>query len=83
MSLESTLDTIRKEAKRQGLTGSELARRASLTKEAYSRLGKRNGARFDTIERLAAAVGMKVILVPDDDYLEALATGTLGVGETE
>ena len=48
-----------------------------MTAEALSRLKRREGARFGTVEQLAAVVGLKLALVEDDEYLAALQTGTM------
>ncbi|EAU41339.1 hypothetical protein FP2506_01190 [Fulvimarina pelagi HTCC2506] len=77
------LRTIFAESARRGWTDAELARRANITPEALSRLSKQGGARFATLERLASAVGFMVKLVPDDDYLERLTSGSLLDGERQ
>lgn len=75
--LTKLLMRIRQEARARGLSDGELAARAGLSAEALSRLGRRNGARFDTVERLAAVVGLEPTLVSGNSYLAALQTGTL------
>ncbi|WAJ31240.1 helix-turn-helix domain-containing protein [Antarcticirhabdus aurantiaca] len=56
----------------------ELARRAGLTHPALSRLlSGTNGARLETVERLASAVGMRLALVPDDDFAADLLSGRI------
>ncbi|WP_152048530.1 hypothetical protein [Aureimonas psammosilenae] len=59
-----------------------MARRAGITPEALSRMRSTGGARFDTVERLAAVVGQKLKLAPLDDYLDALLEGGL-LGEID
>ncbi|WP_210318250.1 hypothetical protein [Aureimonas endophytica] len=59
-----------------------MARRAGITPEALSRMRGTGGARFDTVERLAAVVGQKLKLAPLDDYLDALLEGGL-LGEID
>lgn len=75
--LNQILTDIRAEARKRGFSDGELAARAGLSPEALSRLGRRNGARFQTIERLAAVVGLTPVLVSANDYIAALQTGKL------
>jgi transcriptional regulator with XRE-family HTH domain len=77
MNLADIVGKIKAEARARGLTDRELAARADMSPEALSRLGRHNGARVDTVERLAAVVGLELSLVPQDSYLAALQTGTL------
>jgi predicted transcriptional regulator len=66
------------EAKRQGLSKGDLSRRAGLTQPAFSRLiAGRNGARLETVEKLASVLGLRLALVPDDDYAADLVAGRI------
>lgn len=71
------LATIKARAKEQGLTATELARRAGMTKSSLSRLGREHGARVDTIEALASVVGLSLTLSSADDYTRAALQGDL------
>jgi DNA-binding phage protein len=65
-------------AKKQGMAQSELARKANMSKEQLSRLlTGTGGARVDTLVNLAAVVGLRVALVPDDDLAADLLAGSL------
>lgn len=75
--LVQLLDQIRTDARKQGWSDAELARRAGITPEALSRMRTSGGARFETLERLAAVVGQRLKLAPVDDYLESLLDGDL------
>lgn len=64
-------------ARRMGISDAELARRADITPEAFSRMGRTGGARLETIHSLAKIVGLRVALLPDDEHARAVAEGTL------
>jgi len=77
MSTHPVIDAIILHAKKtHGWSQRELAERAGLTQEGLSRT-KKSGGRLDTIERLAAAAGMRVIAIPDDSYIADVLTGNL------
>ena len=73
----SIMDEIRQLARQRGLTDAELARRAGITAEALARIGRRHGARAQTLEALASVVDRRLGLLPVDDYARDLATGNL------
>lgn len=64
-------------ARRQKLTRTQLAAHAGLTREAVSRVFTRGRADLDTVAGLARAVGLRLALVPDNDFAAQLAKGTL------
>lgn len=76
-TLRVMMAEIRKKARQMTLSDAELARRAGITPQALSRIGKKHGARFDTIEALARVVELRIGLLPDDEHARALAEGTL------
>ncbi|WJW76602.1 helix-turn-helix transcriptional regulator [Thiohalobacter sp. IOR34] len=69
------LEQILAAARERGLTQQQLASRAGITPETLSRMKKRGSGELTTIERLAAIVGLRLSLLPDDDRLEALRQG--------
>lgn len=70
--------TIVNAAKRQGMVQAELARKAKLSPEQLSRLmGGAGGARVETLANMAAVVGLRLALVPDDDLAADLLSGNL------
>jgi hypothetical protein len=60
-----------------GITEGELAQRARMPAETLSRLKNADGANLRNIHKLAQVVGLRVDLVPDDDYLARLRGGSL------
>ena len=54
-------------AQRRGLTQAQLAAQAGIAVETLSRLKKADDLRLSSLARLAAVVGLKVALAPDDD----------------
>jgi transcriptional regulator with XRE-family HTH domain len=70
--------TVVDAAKKQGMAQAELARKAKLSPEQLSRLmGGGGGARVETLANLAAVVGLRLALVPDDDLAADLLSGNL------
>lgn len=64
-------------ARRRGLTQRQLAARASLPDSSISRIKRSGRADLDTLERLAAAVNLRLTLVPDHDLAEKVSRGEL------
>lgn len=58
------LNRIKAEAKEQGLTSGQLAEKAGVRPESLSRAAGRKDIGFDTLWRLAAALGYGIDLVP-------------------
>lgn len=54
-------------AQRRGLTQAQLAAQAGIAVETLSRLKKADDLRLSSLARLAAVVGLKLALAPDDD----------------
>ncbi|HLN24983.1 MAG TPA: helix-turn-helix transcriptional regulator [Patescibacteria group bacterium] len=71
------LDAIKREAKLRKLSMAALAEKAGLRAESLSRLPNRKDVGFDTLWRLANAVGFDIALVPADDYARQLDQGLL------
>ena len=62
------------EAKRaRGWSPTDLALDAAIRPETMSRI--RGGCHFDTLERLALALGMRIIAVPDNDHVQNVLRG--------
>lgn len=77
MSTHALIDDIILYAKKtHGWSQRKLAEQAGITQEGLSR-AKKGGGRLDTIERLAAAAEMRLIAIPNDDYVEEVMTGKL------
>mgnify|MGYP002632704224 FL=1 len=75
--LTHLVQTIKARARELGMTDTELARRAGITKSSLSRLGKQHGARVDTIQTLAEVVGLTLTLSPKNDHARSAIEGTL------
>jgi len=68
---------ILRQARDRGWTQSELAERASVPGSSISRIKRSGRADLGTLARLAAAVGLRLTLVPDSDFTEKLTRGDL------
>lgn len=77
MALQATLDQILEAGKNLGLTQAAIAQRAGLHPVSVSRMVTTGNARFDSVELLAKAVGLKVTLVADNSVAESLLKGNL------
>jgi len=73
----SLMAEILDQAKARGWSQAELARRASLPDSSISRIKRTGRADLETLARLAAAVGLRLTLVPDSDYTEKVSRGEL------
>jgi transcriptional regulator with XRE-family HTH domain len=71
------LDEILRAAKAQGLNQQTLARRAGLSAATLSRMKTQDDASLTTLNRLAAAVGLRLTLVADDNFIADVERGTL------
>ena len=56
-------------------TKEQLAEHAGLSRETLSRIGKRGTADFETIARLAKAIGYRLAAVPDTRFEAAIVRG--------
>lgn len=65
------------QANGRGWSQAELARRAALPDSSISRIKRSGRADLDTLARLAAAVGLRLTLVPDSDFTEKVSRGEL------
>ena len=75
--LDSLVGHFLEEARRtNGWNSAELAAHAGISPETMSRI--KGGCHFDTVERLAAALGMRIIAVPDNDHVQdVLSRGSI------
>lgn len=77
-SVVATLMTdILDQARVRGWSQSALAERAGLPDSSISRIKRTGRADLDTLARLAAALGLRLTLVPDHDYAEKVSRGEL------
>lgn len=60
-----------------GLNQVAIARKTGITYEALSRAKKTDRVRLDTLNALAQAVGLKLVLVPDNSIAEKISQGKL------
>jgi len=75
--MNALIEDIIAHAKRvHGWSQGTLALYANLTPEGLSR-AKGNSCRLDTVERLAKAAGMRIIVIPDDTYVADVLSGKL------
>lgn len=65
------------QARNRGWSQSALAERAGLPDSSISRIKRTGRADLDTLARLAAALGLRLTLVPDHDYAEKISRGEL------
>jgi transcriptional regulator with XRE-family HTH domain len=65
------------QARARDWTQSQLAERAGLPDSSISRIKRSGRADLDTLARLAAALGLRLTLVPDHDYAEKINRGEL------
>ena len=68
---------ILEQSRGRGWSQAELARRAAVPDSSISRIKRSGRADLDTLARLAAAVGLRLTLVPDSDYTEKVSRGEL------
>jgi transcriptional regulator with XRE-family HTH domain len=71
------LDQILFAAAARGLDQQQLAELAGLSAGTLSRLKNQRNASFASLSRLAAAVGLRLTLSPDDDYVVDVERGEL------
>ena len=71
------LDQILTAASARGMNQGELAEKAAFTTESISRAKAKNDMYVSSLERLARAAGLRLMLVPDDDVVEKITSGTL------
>jgi transcriptional regulator with XRE-family HTH domain len=64
-------------ARARGWSQSALAERAGVPDSSISRIKRTGRADLDTLARLAAALGLRVTLVPDHDYADKISRGEL------
>ncbi|MCW9012280.1 MAG: helix-turn-helix domain-containing protein [Gammaproteobacteria bacterium] len=71
------LAQIIERAKRKGLKQKDLAERAGLSAETLSRAKKSGDMHASSLEKLAAIVGLKLCLSPDEPILDKISSGSL------
>lgn len=76
-AVASLMAEILDQARARGWSQAVLARRASLPDSSISRIKRSGRADLETLVRLAAAVGLRLTLVPDSDYTEKVSRGEL------
>jgi transcriptional regulator with XRE-family HTH domain len=76
-TIHDLLERILAAAAARGLDQQQLAERAGLSPGTLSRLKKQNDASFTSLNKLAAVVGMRLTLSPDDDYVVDVERGEL------
>ena len=70
---QKLLNEILATGKQQGLTQALIAERAGLAAETLSRLKKADDVRLSSLQKLATVVGLRLILVADDDVAEQVS----------
>jgi len=73
----SLMAEILQHAKARGWSQNTLAQRASVPDSSISRIKRSGRADLDTLAKLAAAVGLRLTLLPDSDYTEKVNRGEL------
>ena len=73
--VSALLEQILAQAKAQGIPGKDLAVRAGIAPETLSRMKSRGTGDAAVLLALAHVVGLKVVLVPDDERLEEIRSG--------
>ena len=70
---QDLLRDILQAAKREGFSQGELAAAADIAPETLSRLKRGGDVRVGSLQRLAAVVGLRLALLPDDDLAEQVS----------
>ena len=73
----SLMAEILRHAKARGWSQNTLAQRASVPDSSISRIKRSGRADLDTLSKLASAVGLRLKLLPDNDYTEKVNRGEL------
>jgi transcriptional regulator with XRE-family HTH domain len=73
----SLLHDILEQARVRGWSQRVLAERAAVPASSISRIKRSGRADLHTLARLASAVGLRLVLVPDHDYTEKVSRGEL------
>lgn len=71
------LERILAAAAARGLNQQQLAERAGVSPGTLSRLKQQTDASFTSLSKLAAVVGLRLTLSPDDDYVVDVERGEL------
>lgn len=71
------MEDILSVASARGWSQAQLAERAGVPDSSISRIKRTGRADLDTLARLAAALGLRLILVPDHDFTERVTRGDL------
>ena len=73
----SLLSGILEQARARGWSQRVLAERAAMPASSISRIKRSGRADLDTLARLASAVGLRLVLVPDHEYTGKVSRGEL------
>jgi transcriptional regulator with XRE-family HTH domain len=76
-SVNQLLEQILAAASDIGLDQQQLARRAGLSAGTLSRMKNQRDASYASLSRLAAAVGLRLTLSPDEDFMVDVERGEL------
>lgn len=76
-SVNQLLEQILAAAADIGLDQQQLARRAGLSAGTLSRMKNQRDASYASLSRLAAAVGLRLTLSPDEDFMVDVERGEL------
>ncbi|HEB92327.1 MAG TPA: hypothetical protein ENI94_02455 [Gammaproteobacteria bacterium] len=71
------LEEIIETGRRQGMTQAEIAHTAGLASDTLSRAKRNPNVGLENFAKLAQAVGLKPVLVPDDPVIEKIERGGL------
>lgn len=71
------LEQIFQVAKQNRISQKELASRAGISPETLSRMKSRGSGDFGVLNKMAHMVGLRLILAPDDETLNAIREGKL------
>jgi hypothetical protein len=71
------IDEIVNNIERLGLRHGEVAERAGIRPETWSRIRKRGNTDIGLLERMAGAVGLKIQLVPSDPLADRIVNRQL------
>lgn len=76
-TVQQLLEHILSTAAARGIDQQQLAERAGLSPGTVSRLKRQQDASFASLSKLAAVVGLRLTLSPDDDFVVDVERGEL------
>jgi transcriptional regulator with XRE-family HTH domain len=77
LAVHELVNQILDAAKKQGMDQQQLAERAGLSTGTVSRIKHQSDASYSSLSKLAAAVGLRLTLVADDDFVVNVELGRL------